>query len=114
MAVEVTVKQMALLRNTEFTERVQALMSRLAGTVLTESSNTPHHTGRAAYAQRVTMSPLSASQQGMSQVVMGVNVVITTTYDEATKTSECTIKDIDLEAQIMSLWNSLAGLDTPS
>jgi len=40
--------------------------------------------------------------------------VATTTYDEATKTATCTIADLDLQSQIMTLWNSLAGLDTPS
>ena len=48
------------------------------------------------------------------QVVMGVNVVNTTTYDEATKTATCTIADIDLQSQILTLWNALAGIDTPS
>ena len=45
---------------------------------------------------------------------MGVNVINTTTYDEIEKKSVCTIADIDLQSQILTLWNSLAGIDTPS
>jgi len=117
MAVEVSTKQMALTRDTGpggFMERVQAMMGRVAGVVLSEPGETGYHPGRAAYAQRVVQSPQMASTQAGPQVVMGVNVINTTTYNEENKTSICTIADIDLESQITSLWNALAGIDTPS
>jgi hypothetical protein len=54
------------------------------------------------------------AEQAGPQVVMGVNVVASTTYDEETKPSTSTIADIDLQSQIVTLWNSLAGIDTPA
>ena len=114
MAVEVSVQQMALIRNTEFMERVQAMLARVSGVVLSEAGITPYHQSRAQYAQRVVNSPQMAANQAGPQVVMGVNVVAATTYDEVTKTSTNKMADIDLESQITSLWNALAGIDTPS
>ena len=115
MAVEVSTQQMALLRDTGpggFMERVQAMMARVAGVVLSEPGNIPYHTDRARYAQTVVNSPQMATNQAGTQVVMGVNVIAGTTYDEETKTSTNTMADIDLESQITSLWNSLAGINT--
>ncbi len=117
MAVEVTTKQMALLRDTGpggFMERVQAMMGRVAGVVLNESGGTPYHNDRARYAQTVVQNPQGTTYQAGTQVVMGVNVIAGTTYDEETKTATNTMADIDLESQITSLWNSLAGINTSS
>lgn len=114
MAVPDSVKQMALTRNVEFMDRVVAMLARVAGVVLAEASDTPYHQGRAVYAQRVVASPVNAANQGAPQIVMGVNIVMTTTYDEVNKTATCTATDPELESQITTLWNPLAGLDTPS
>ena len=112
---EVTVQQMALTRDVGpggFMERVTATMAFVAGGVLAEPAATPYHQPRAYYAQRVIANPIAAMQQSGPQVVMGVNVINATTYDEETKVSVCTIADIDLESQIRSLWNALGGIDT--
>jgi len=117
MAVDVTTQQMALTRDTGpggFMERVQAMLAFACPTVLSEAGTTPYHQNRAFYAQKVVSNPQQAATQAGPQVVMGVNVVNATTYDEATKTATCTIADIDLQSQILSLWNALAGIDTPS
>jgi hypothetical protein len=115
MAAEISTKQMALTRDIApggFMERVIAMLAQTASNVLEESAGTAHHPARATYAQRVVVDPSTAAFVAAPQVVMGINVVIATTYDEATKTSTCTIKDIDLQSQIMTLWNALAGIDT--
>lgn len=117
MAVEVTTKQMALTRDTGpegFMERVLAMMAKVAGDVLIEPGSTAYHQSRAFYAQKVIANPLQASQAGAPIVVMGVNVINTTTYNDVTKTSTCTIADLDLQSQIMTLWNPLAGIDAPA
>jgi hypothetical protein len=117
MPVEVSVQQMALTRDTGpggFMERVQAMLAFVAGTVLNEAGTTPYHSQRAQYAQRVVTNPPQAAQQAGPQVCMGVNVIAATTYDETTKTSTCTIADIDLQSQIVTLFNALGGIDTPS
>ena len=114
---DTSTEQMALTRDTGpggFMERVQAMLARVAGVVLSEAGTTPYHSGRATYAQRVVGNPSQAAALAGPQVVMGVNVIAATTYDEETKTSVCTIADIDLESQITTLWNALGGLDTPS
>jgi len=117
MAVEVSTQQMALTHDTlpgGFMERVTAMLAFACSTVLSEPAATPFHASRAAYATGVTRNPAQAATVAGPQVVMGVNVVATTTYDEATKVATCTIADIDLQSQILTLWNALAGLDTPS
>lgn len=116
MAVNTTSKQMALTRDIGpggFMERVQATLAFTATGILSEPAATPHREGRVAYAQRVIANPGASAQMGGPIISMGVNVVNTTTYDEPSKTSTCTIADIDLESQIRTLWNALAGLDTP-
>lgn len=114
---ETSVQQMALTRDTGpggFMERVAAMLARVAGVVLGEPGTTAYHSGRASYAQRVVTNPQQAATQAGPQVVMGVNVIAATTYDEVKQESTCSIADIDLESQITTLWNALGGLDTPS
>lgn len=115
MAVDTSTQQMALTRDTGpggFMERVEAMLAFVTPTILNEPAATPYHQSRAFYAQQVVRNPQQAAALAGPQVVMGVNVVNTTTYDEATKTATCTITDLDLQSQIVSLWNSLAGIDT--
>ena len=117
MPVEVSVQQMALTRDVGpggFMERAQAMLAFACATILSEPGTTPYHQPRAFYAQKVVSNPQQAATQAGPQVVMGVNVVNATTYNEATKTATCTIADIDLQSQILTLWNALAGIDTPS
>jgi hypothetical protein len=114
---EPSTKQMALTYDTApggFMERVTAMLAFVTSTILSEQSATPYHSSRAQYAQRVVNNPAEAARQAGPQIVMGVNVVSTTTYSEETKKSTCTITDIDLQSQIATLWNSLAGIDTPA
>lgn len=117
MAVEVSTKQMALLLDGGpggFMERVQAMMAKVAVDILSEPGTTAYHSQRASYAQRVLASPATAMNQAGTMVVMSTNVIAFTVYDEATKKSTCPIPDLDLQSQIMNLWNALAGIDTPS
>ena len=117
MAVETSVKQMALTRDTGpggFMERVTAMLAFVTNTVLTESGTTPYHQQRAFYAQAVVKNPQQSAIQAGPIVVMGVNVVAATTYDEIDKQATCTIADIDLQSQIVTLWDNLAAIDTPS
>jgi len=109
--------QMALTRDTGpggFMERITAILSFTAQSVLTESAGSAYHPGRALYAQKVMANPSQAATQGGPLIVMGVNVASKTVYDPVTKTSVCTAADIEVQSQIMSDWNALAGLDTPT
>jgi len=117
MAVEQSVAQMALTRDTGpggFMERLEAVMVNVAASVLSEQASTPYHQPRAYYAQRVIGNARQAAEQASPQVVMGPNVIPRTTYDEATKTATCTASDLELQAQIQTYWNSYAAIDTPA
>jgi hypothetical protein len=117
MAVDQSTAQMALTRDTGpggFMERVTAILAYTADAILSESATTAYHQGRALYAQRVMANPQQAGTQGGPLIVMGINISSRTTYDEVTKTSVCTASDLELQSQIMTDWNGLAGLDTPS
>src|SRR6476619_3118228 len=108
--------QMALTRDTGpggFMERVTAILAYTAESVLTESAGTAYHSGRALYAQRIMQNPAQAATQGGPLIVMGINIASKTVYDPATKTSVCTAADLEIQSQIMTDWNALAGLDTP-
>jgi hypothetical protein len=109
--------QMALTRDTGpggFMERVTAILAATAESVLHESAGTAYHPGRASYAQKVMQNPSQAATQGGPLIVMGINISSKTVYDPTTKTSVCTAADIEIQSQIMSDWNGLAGLDTPT
>src|SRR5215831_9163066 len=111
MAVEQSVAQMALTRDTGaggFMERLTAILAETASSILTEAGTTAFHAQRAAYAVRVTQNAAGAAMAAGPLVVMGVNVVQKTTYDEATKTSTCTATDLELQSQILTDWNALA------
>jgi len=92
---------------------VTAILASTAHTVLTEPAGTAYHPGRALYAQKVMQNPSQAATQGGPLIVMGVNIASKTVYDPATKTSTCAAADIEIQSQIMTDWNGLAGLDTP-
>jgi hypothetical protein len=117
MAVDQSTAQMALTRDVGpggFMERVTAMLSYTAQSVLTESAGTPYHPGRALYAQRVIANPAQAATLAGPLVVMGINISSKTIYDEATKTSVCSALDLELQSQIMTDWNALAGIDAPA
>lgn len=117
MAVDQSTAQMALTRSTGpggFMERVTAVLAYVANSILRESAATAYHAGRALYAQRVLQNPEQAAVAGGPLIVMGVNIVNSTTYDEVTKESTCTATDLELQSQIQTDWNGLAGLDTPA
>src|SRR5262245_32710611 len=117
MAVEQSVAQMALTRDTGaggFMERVTTLLALVAGSVLSEPTTTPYRQGRVLYAQKVIDLPAARAQQAGPILVMGVNITSKTLYDEATKTATCTSTDTEIQSQIQTFWNIFAGLDTPS
>lgn len=114
---DTTTQQMALTRDTGpagFMERITAMLTLTAGTVLSESATTLYHQGRSYYAQRVISNPQQAATQGGPYIVMGINISSKTIYDETTKTATCTATDLEIQSQIMTDWNTLAGLDTPT
>ena len=117
MAVEQSVAQMALTRDTGpggFMERATTLMALVASSILSEVGTTAYHQQRAFYAQKVIDRPQQQATQAGPVLVMGVNITSKTTYDEVSKTSVCTSTDTEIQSQIQTMWNTFAGIDTPS
>jgi hypothetical protein len=115
MAVEQSVAQMALTRDTGpggFMERARTLMALVAGSVLNEPLNTAHRSSRVAYAQQVIQRSYQMTEAAGPILVMGINITSTTTYDEATKAATCTATDTAIQSQIQTFWNTFAGIDT--
>jgi hypothetical protein len=90
-------------------ERAQASMVKVAATVLDEAPGA-HYQQRTFYAQHVMQLPRQSTEQAGTAIVMGSTIIAKTTYDEQTKTSICTATDSEMDAQILSLWNVLAGI----
>jgi hypothetical protein len=112
MAVEQSVAQMALTRDWGpggFMERAQAAFVKVAATVLDEAPGA-HYGQRTFYAQHVMQLPRQSTEQASTAIVMGTTIIAKTTYDEGTKSAICTATDSELEGQILSLWNVLAGI----
>jgi hypothetical protein len=112
MAVEQSVAQMALTRDWGpggFMERAQASMVKVAAIVLDELPGA-HYGQRTLYAQHVMQIPRQYTEQAGTAIVMGPTIIARTTYDEGTKMSSCSATDSEMEAQILSLWNVLAGI----
>ena len=115
--VEVSVSQMALTRDTlpgGFLDRLQAIMTSVAQTVLAEPPTRAHHSQRALYARDVMARPPQAAQQVAPQVSQAPQVIQNTTYDPATKAATCSLPDQALKAEVTSLWDNLAGIDQGS
>jgi hypothetical protein len=114
MPVENSVKQMALMRDAMFIDRLIALLSTVAAQVLAEPGVTPFHPQRAAYATKVTTHPGATATVAGPQIVMAPQIINQTSYDEGTKVATCSAPDPVIEGEIRTLWNSLAGVDRPS
>jgi hypothetical protein len=112
MAVEQSVAQMALTRDWGpggFMERAQAAMVKVAATVLDENPG-QFYAQRTTYAQQVMQLSRQYTDQASTAIVMGNTIIAKTTYDEGTKSSTCTATDTEMQAQVSSLWNILAGI----
>ena len=112
MAVEQSVAQMGLTRDWSpggWMERVQASLVKTAAVVLDENPG-PHYGQRTRFAQQVMERPRQYAEQAATPIVMGATIIAKTTYDEGTKSSTCTATDSEVEAQIATLWNILAGI----
>jgi hypothetical protein len=104
--------QMQLVSSPLFLNRMQYLLAQQARTVLTEASNTAHHTRRAQYASDVVNSPASKAASAAVLVVGGVNVINTVIGSAPNFDSSAT--DAAMLSQIATFWNALAGIDTGS
>lgn len=112
MTTPVSVIQMKLRQQPEFLSRLEYLMVTQATVVLAEALNTPHHYDRLNYAKLVVSFPTEYSGKASTMVCGGINITSSTIYDEQTGVATCTATDAAFFAQVASMWNNLAGIET--
>jgi hypothetical protein len=103
--------QQALANDARFRQRLENALGKVAWEVLNEDPSTLHHAERAAYANRVLGSPTQMAQQLASSFVGRPNVFnFETTYNFTVGGVITAAGDPDLESQLHTDWNSLAGV----
>jgi hypothetical protein len=103
--------QQALASDRTFVVRVQNALAKVAWEVLEEDAATLHHAERAAYAQRVNTSPAQTAQQLAPSFVNRPNVFgFETSYSFEVGATVTAAGDPDLESQLHTDWNKLAGV----
>lgn len=101
-----TVDQLVTIsRDQGFIARVQYAMVTSAIAIYNEASNTPGHTARAAFAVRILSS--GSLPYGIVLAVL-TNSTIAAEANPAT-TPDFGILDTDIQFQVNSMWNALAG-----
>lgn len=103
--------QQALAADGRFQQRLQNALTKVAWQVLEEDPSTLHHAERAAYASRVNTSPQSTAQQLAPSFVNRPNVFsFATSYDFTVGGTVTTSGDPDIESQLLTDWDKLAGV----
>lgn len=103
--------QQALAVDRRFGLRLQNALSKVAWEVMDEDPATTFHAQRFAYAQRVIGNPAQTAQQLAPSFVDRPNVFsFATTYDFIVGGVVTAAGDPDLESQLMTDWNTLAGV----
>jgi hypothetical protein len=103
--------QQRLATDQTFQGRVRAAIATVAFQVLEEDPGTPAHSQRVGYARGVIGNLTGAAQSAASWLVERPNLVgATTSYDFPSGAVITAATDADLESQIMTDWNILAGV----
>ena len=103
--------QQALAADPHFQRRLQNALTQIAWEVLEEDPSTLYHAERVAYAQKVNSAPMSTAQQLAPSFVNRPNVFnFPTSYDFTVGATVTASGDPDIESQLMTDWNKLAGV----
>jgi hypothetical protein len=103
--------QQALAADARFHQRLQNALTKVAWEVLEEDPTTVHHAERAAYSQRVNANPLQTAQQLAPSFVNRPNVFsFPTSYDFEIGATVTASGDPDMESQLHTDWDKLAGV----
>jgi hypothetical protein len=103
--------QQALAADRRFQQRLQNALTKIAWQVLEEDPSTLHHAERADYAHTVNQNPQVTAQQLASSFVNRPNVIqFTTSYDFIVGGTVTAAGDPDIESQLMTDWNKMAGV----
>lgn len=104
--------QQALAADSHFHKRLTAALAAVAWQVIAEAENTPNHEQRKNYARTTVLPNLSGvAVQIAPWIVMRPNVLnFSTSYDFALGAVVTTSGDADLQSQLLTDWNVLAGI----
>lgn len=103
--------QMALASSQHFVSRLEAALVKIAIEVLNEADTVEDHAARAEYAKRVLGSPASYAASIAPVVVMRTNIFIpATSYDFEIGAVVNAASDADMESQLATDWNLIAGV----
>jgi hypothetical protein len=104
--------QQALAADTHFHSRVRAALAKVAWEVIEEPDTTPHHDERVAYARNIALPNLAnVAVQISPWLVERTNLfAFATSYDFAASSVVTAAGDADIESQLMTDWNVLAGV----
>jgi hypothetical protein len=103
--------QQALAADQRFQQRLQNALTKVSWEVLDEDVSTPHHTERANYSNRVNQNPFGTAQQLAPSFVNRPNVFgFETSYSFDVGAVVTAAGDPDLESQLHTDWNKLAGV----
>lgn len=103
--------QQALAADVRFRQRLENALGKVAWEILGEDPATLHHAERAAYANRVISSPPQMAMQLASSFVGRPNVFgFETSYNFQVGGVVTAAGDPDIESQLHTDWNALAGV----
>ena len=103
--------QQALAVDPNFLTRVRGALATVAWQVIEEPSSTPSHAQRAAYARQVINNVALQAQSIAGWLVQRPNLFqFETTYNFQAGSVVTAAGDPDIESQLMSDWNDLAGV----
>jgi len=107
--------QQALAYDPNFQLRVRAAIATVAWTVMNEDAAVEHHETRAAYARQVIRDLGIAAMSIAPWLVQRPNLMsFETSYDFTAGHVMTLSGDLDIESQLMSDWDVLAGVvETP-
>lgn len=107
--------QQALAANLNFQTRVRNALATVAWQVLNEDPATPNHQARESYARTVISNlPMSAASVSPWLVDRPNLIAFDTTFDFPSGDVVTASGDADIESQLASDWNVLAGTPPPT
>jgi hypothetical protein len=107
--------QQALADSTGFRLRLQNALTKVAFQVLDEPPSTAFYAQRNAYAQRVINGPQQVAIQLAPSFVNRPNIFqFETSFDFSMREVVTASGDPDIESQVFTDWNKLAGVTEPA
>lgn len=114
MAANDSFTQQALASDQSFQLRVRAALARVAWEMLEEPASTPNHDARVWYAKYVLASLTNSAQNVAPWLVERPNLILfETSYDFSAQAVITAAGDADIESQLRTDWDHLAGMFAP-